>query len=113
MIVSFFVPHQWVSVPSNFLQQCAIILVGFGYVLGGANSLRVNLEAVSRRAPDWPYKLLLVVALLVTVVVGVVDGIPREGGFTNPGTTSKWIYDYLFSPMSSTMFALLAFYMAS
>jgi len=35
MILSFFVPHQLVSVPSDFLQQCAIIIVAFGYALGG------------------------------------------------------------------------------
>ena len=28
MILSFFVPHQAVSVPADFLQACAIIVVG-------------------------------------------------------------------------------------
>jgi len=113
MILSFFVPHEWVSVPADFLQATAIILVAFGYVLGGANVLRVNLDAVSKRAPGWPYKVLLVVALLVTVIIGVLDGIPREGGFLNAGTRSKWIYDQVYSPMAATLFALLAFFIAS
>jgi hypothetical protein len=113
MILSFFVPHPWVSVPADYLQATAIILVGFGYVLGGANALRVNLEAVSKRSPGWPYKLLLVVALVVTVIVGVLDGIAHDGGFLNQGTRSKWIYDQIYSPMASTLFALLAFFIAS
>jgi len=113
MILSFFVPHQWVSVPADFLQAMAVVLVAFGYVLGGANALRINLEAISRRIPGWPYKLLLVVVLIATVVIGIVDGIPRGGGFLNAGTRSKWIYDSLFSPMSATLFALLAFFIAS
>ena len=113
MILSFFVPHQWVSVPADFLQATAVVLVAFGYVLGGANALRVNLDAISRRAPGWPYKLVLVVALVATVVIGIVDGIPRNGGFLNPGTNSKWLYDSIFSPMSATLFALLAFFIAS
>jgi hypothetical protein len=33
-----------VSVPADFLQQCAVIVVAFGYVLGGANALSVNLD---------------------------------------------------------------------
>ena len=73
MILSFFVPHQLVSVPADFLQQCAIIIVAFGYVLGSANSLKVNFEGVFRKQPGWPYKIVLIVALLATVTIGLVD----------------------------------------
>ena len=75
MILSFFVPHQWVSVPADFLQATAIVLVACGYVLGGANVLRVNLASVSKREPDWPFKVLLVVSLVATVIVGALDGV--------------------------------------
>lgn len=109
MILSFFVPHQWVSVPADFLQQCAIIVVAFGIVLGGANLLRVNLGAVLRRQPGWPYKLVLVAGLVVTVVLGLVEG----RNFQGEGTRSTWIYDQVYSSMSSAMFALLAFFIAS
>ena len=109
MIVSFFVPHQTVSVPSDFLQQCAIIVVAFGYVLGGANVLKLNADAIYRRQPGWPYKLVLVVSLIATVVIGLAEG----RGFLNPDMKSKWIYDMLYSPMQATMFSLLAFFIAS
>jgi hypothetical protein len=109
MILSFFVPHQVVSVPADFLQLSAVILVAFGYVLGGANVLRVNIDGITKRQAGWPYKLVLVISLLATVVIGAIEG----EGFLNPGMKSKWIYDNLYSPMSATMFALLAFYIAS
>jgi hypothetical protein len=109
MILSFFVPHQLVSVPADYLQQCAVIMVAFGYVLGGANVLRVNFDGIYKRQPGWIYKIVLVVALLTTVVVGAVEG----PGFLNPGTRSKWLYDNIYSNMSATMFALLAFFIAS
>jgi hypothetical protein len=109
MILSFFVPHHVVSVPADFLQQCAVIVVAFGYVLGGANVLRVNFDGIYKREPGWPYKVVLVVSLLATVTIGAIEG----DGFLNPGMRSKWIYDNLYSPMSATMFALLAFFIAS
>jgi hypothetical protein len=109
MILSFFVPHQAVSVPADFLQASAVILVAFGYVLGGANALRVNFDAIYRRQPGWGYKVVLVVSLLATVTIGAIEG----PGFLNEGMRSKWIYDWIYSPMSSTMFALLAFFIAS
>jgi hypothetical protein len=113
MILSFFVPHHWVSVPADFLQACAVIVVAFGYVLGGANVLRVNLEGISRRERGWPFKVVLVVSLIATVAIGIADGVRHHGSFPVEGTPSKWIYDNLYASMSATMFALLAFYIAS
>jgi hypothetical protein len=109
MILSFFVPHQAVSVPADFLQQSAVIVVAFGIVLGGANLLRVNLEGVLKRQAGWPYRLVLIAGLLVMVLVGLIEG--RD--FQAAGTRSTWIYDQVYSPMSSAMFALLAFFIAS
>ena len=109
MILSFFVPHHLVGVPADYLQQCAVIVVAFGYVLGGANALRANLEGIAKRQQDWPYKLVLVVSLVVTVVVGILDG--RR--WQDAGTTSMFLYNQLYSPMQGTMFSLLAFFIAS
>jgi hypothetical protein len=109
MMLSFFVPHQLVSVPADFLQSCAVIVVAFGYVLGGANALRVNLEGIYHRQPGWPYKIVLVVSLLAMVVVGAIEG----RGFQEAHTRFTWLYNYLYAPMSATMFALLAFFIAS
>ena len=67
MILSFFVPHQSLSVPADFLQASAVILVAFGYVLGGANALRVNFDGIYKRSPGWQYKIVLVAALLAHV----------------------------------------------
>jgi hypothetical protein len=109
MILSFFVPHQIVSVPADFLQQCAVIVVAFGYVLGGANVLKVNFDGIYKRQPGWTYKLVLVLALIITVAIGLAEG--RQ--WQNPGCGSMWIYDHLYSPMQGTLFALLSFYIAS
>ena len=109
MILSFFIPHQWVSVPADFLQQCAVIVVAFGYVLGGANVLRVNFDGIYKRQPDWPFKLVLVLSLIVTVFFGLKEGRQWQGA----NSVSTWLYDQLYSPMNATMFALLAFFIAS
>ncbi len=109
MILSFFVPHQLISVPADFLQGSVIIVLAFSYFLGGANLLRLNFDAIYKRQPGWPYKLVLLIGLITTVAMGAVEG----SGFLNPHMNSKWIYDNVYSPMQSTMFALLAFFIAS
>ena len=109
LILSFFVPHQFISVPADFLQQSAVILVAFGYVLGGANALKVNFDAIYKRQPGWIYKLVLVVSLLATVAIGL-----REGrAWQDEGSRSMWIYNNLYAPMNATMFSLLSFFIAS
>lgn len=110
MLVGFFVPHEWASVPADFLQQCAVIVVAFGYVLGGANVLRVNLDVIVRQQRDWPYKLVLIAGMGTMLAFGLF--VDRER-FQDPGTVSLWIYDHLYNPMNATMFAMLAFYVAS
>src|SRR5262245_24137748 len=82
MILSFFVPHHAVSVPADFLQASAVIVVAFGYVLGGANALRVNLDGIYRRQPGWQYKIVLVVALLSMVTIGAIEGKGFQGAHT-------------------------------
>jgi hypothetical protein len=110
MIAGFFVPHQWASVPADFLQQSAVIVVAFGYVLGGASVFRVNLDSIFKRQRDWPYKVVLIVGMLVMLVFGLVVDRSR---FQEPGTVSIWMYDHLYVSMNATMFALLAFFIAS
>ncbi|MBI5169338.1 MAG: hypothetical protein HZA61_07620 [Candidatus Eisenbacteria bacterium] len=110
VLAGFFVPHPYVSVPADYLQRCAVIVVAFGYALGGANLVQVNLEGILRRHPDWPYKLVLLAGMGVTLVFGLfVD----RAKFQDPGTVSLWIYDHVYVPMNSTMFALLALFIAS
>jgi hypothetical protein len=109
MMASFFVPHQLVSVPADFLQASAVIVVAFGYLLGGANLLRINLVSIAKRQPGWAYRLVLVGSLLATVVIGLLEG----PGFLEPGMRSRWLYDQVYTPMSATLFALLAFFIAS
>ena len=50
-------------VPADFLQASAIIVVAFGYVLGGANVLRVNFDGIYKKQPAWQYKIVLVISI--------------------------------------------------
>lgn len=109
MILAFFIPHPWVSVPADFVYQSALIVMAFAYILGGINVLIVNGDAIFKRRRDWPFKIVLVVALIVTVATGLLEG--RD--WNDASSRSIWIYNNLYSPMSATMFSLLAFFIAS
>jgi len=110
-ILSFFMPHPLIADPAETLQNWAIVIVASGYVLGAANVLKVNGEDVAKQRTNWPYKIVLLVSMLGMMIVGFF----LSGGthFLDAGTKFSWAYDYLYVPMQATMFALLAFFIAS
>ena len=110
-ILSFFVPHPIIADPAQILQDWAIVIVASGYVLGTANVYRVNGEGAIKRHKDWLYKWVLLISMTAMMIVGFFF----SGGtrFLDQGSPFKWMYDFLYSPMQSTMFSLLAFFIAS
>jgi hypothetical protein len=109
MLIAFWVPQPTVRAIYGDMQIWAIVVVGCTYVLGVANLLRINTRQVQRRERDWPFKIVLIAGLLVTMAVGFSEG----QRYSEAGSHFQWIYLTFYSPMAATMFALLAFFIAS
>ncbi|MCX7836073.1 MAG: hypothetical protein N2450_08425 [bacterium] len=107
MIFQYFVPHYAISDIASKIQQWAIIITSGAALLGIANLLRVSLDQAIARKQDWMYKWVVIVSLVVTGVSGIVGGI-EPGTFFN-----DMIYFHMYTPMASTMYATLAFFIAS
>ncbi len=105
MALEFFVPHYRFKWLTDEFTEWGLILAAAAYVLGILNLLQVNLPKIARRERDWPYKLLMVLAMVVTLFAGIGQG--------KDGFVYEWIYNFVFIPLSATMFALLAFFIAS
>ena len=121
MIVSAFIPHtsEWGKIAGQFFN----ILAAFAFVLGGGNLLKVHLKKISDQGAGWGYSGVVLVCFLVTLFVGLF----KIGTYPNPsypdvhfsgetqGTGSGfwWAYEYVFKPLTATMFSILAFYVAS
>ncbi|MFM8697699.1 MAG: hypothetical protein ACKOF7_03345 [Phycisphaerales bacterium] len=99
------------------------ILAAIAFVLGGANLLKMNLLSISARGPGWGYSAVTLAAFLTTLGVGVLKvGVPPAAAFPNvpfsgekdvAGSALWWLYEYAMSPITGTLFAMLAFYVAS
>jgi hypothetical protein len=108
-LIGFFVPHPVVRAFYDDIQQWVIVIVGATYVLGVANLLRINMVQVSQKSPDWPYKIVLLAGLLGMMAIGFSEG----SRYADDASKFQWMYNRVYSPMSATMFALLAFFIAS
>ncbi len=95
------------------------ILASFAIILGALNLMKLQLQKVARKKKGWPYSLVAVGGFLFAVtagfiVKGVDDSVAQWGAHvTTEGTLFKWMFDFMFTPMSATMFSLLAFFVAS
>ena len=111
MIVDFFVPHWAVSRGAQTLRDWAIIIIAASFFLGTANVARLNAQKIARRERDWPYSIALLAGLGFMIVLGFGFGITDDKGAGARIFNRLFLYAY--TPMQATMFALLAFYIAS
>jgi hypothetical protein len=89
------------------------IVGGFTLLLGVVSIVRVNYSAVQRRSPDWGYKLATVVSVFVMALPAILPTRWSPLFGTGPRSIYDWLFNYVDAPMMSTMFAMLAFYIAS
>ena len=99
------------------------VIAAIASVLGAGSLLKANLAKVSRRDAGWGFALVVLGTFLVTLVVGLGKvGVHPSHDFPQAAFGGKqesadtpfgWLYEYAMVPLTSTMFALLAFYVAS
>lgn len=107
----YYVPHpaseQMLTEVSKWLQ----IIGGFALILGVTSLFHIHAVKIRRKEPGWAYSFVLYAAMLGTIAIGLwVQGKETvNGGMTAFG----WIYANMMVPLQGTMFAILAFFIAS
>ena len=81
-------------------------------LLGVDNLVRSHVRRVARRPAGWGHSVALIAGLVVTVVLGVI-GFARYGSPFHIQSPFMFLYTYSIIPLQATMFALLAFFIAS
>jgi len=109
--LQYYVPHpaseQLLTTVNKWLQ----IISGFALVLGVTSLFHLHGAKIRRKEPGWGYSVVLYAGMVVTILVGLwVNGKETMDGTT---TAFGWIYSYTMVPLQGTMFAILAFFIAS
>jgi hypothetical protein len=118
-IVSMYVPKRFVSGETGMsprLDQWLIILAGFALLLGIVNVIQNNSRKIARRETGWFFSAVLLAGLFTTSAFAIYGAVSRQGiGFMPDGspTPFRWVELWFFQPLQATIFALLAFFMAS
>ena len=120
-VLSYFLPHRVVQdYDSLFRNNTLRIITVFSLILGLSSLLRHHVTRITHRRQNYQYSWITLISLLVTAIIGLFGGgmdpnlkglIPTHiGGFSFHIRT---LYSYVIVPINATMFALLAFFMAS
>ena len=118
-IFAMYVPKSFLSGQTGMSQRLddwLIILAGFALLLGIVNVLQNNFRKIARRESGWFFSVVLLAGLFVTGGAGIYGALTKAGiGFNPDGSSTpfKYLTDWFFQPLQSTIFALLAFFMAS
>jgi len=114
-VIAFFFPARGINTFNQGLDEWMVIIASFALLLGIISMIQVNLAKVRRRAKGWIFSVLTLLAFAVMASFGIfggqgetvlADGSTRLEPFT-------WVFQFMYSPLQSTMFSLLAFYVAS
>ncbi|MFP3904260.1 MAG: hypothetical protein ACLFWB_08485, partial [Armatimonadota bacterium] len=118
MLVQYFVPHTVGQQGYEMLLDWARIIGGFALVLGVGSLFRTHWTKIRRRQREWGYSIVTLVCFFVMVWAGIFYGSGQKGALENmitvePGTLFQWLFNNVQVPLDATMFALLAFFIAS
>jgi hypothetical protein len=105
MLLEIFTEAPAVKSAKEYVTDFGSILIAFTYVTMLVDVVSREVGRISKRRPDWQYGVVLLAGIALMLGSGLAGG--------DHAPLFRWLYDYLYDPLQSTMFALLAFYIAS
>lgn len=121
LIIAYFIPRTqgWGETAAIWFD----VLASIAFILGGGNLLKIHLKKISDQNSGWGYSAITITAFLFTLFVGLgkigvnpniqYPDFAWSGSYRTIGSPFWWLYEYAFKPLTATMFAMLAFYVAS
>jgi hypothetical protein len=117
-VISFVIPHPSYQVYDEWIRNDLLrVLSAFAVVLALGSLFRVHFDKIKRKRKNWQFSWLLLIAFGVSAVIGLFGGVAAEGILPTAIGSFRFdiqtLYENIVIPLASSMFALLAFFMAS
>ena len=117
-ITSRFIPHPVGEAFNAYLRDTLLrIISAFALILGLGNLILRHAGKIKKKEQYYAHSYVLLISFAATAIIGLLGGTSGEGilpttvgGFPFDVMT---LYNQVMIPLGATMFALLAFYMAS
>jgi hypothetical protein len=87
------------------------IIGGFALVLGVTSLFHQHAVKIRRQEAGWGYSFVLYAGVFMTIVAGALAR--GKENLDGAMTAFGWVYSFMMVPLQGTMFAILAFFIAS
>ncbi len=110
--LQFFVPNK---ASEKLLEDANIwvTIIGFAAsILGIVMVASQHAGRIAKLSPGWGYSFFMFIGFFLACGIGLAT---KGENFTEQNTTTAWLwfYNYIFSPLSATVFSILGFFVAS
>jgi hypothetical protein len=117
-VISFIIPHPAYQTYDEWIRNDLLrVLSAFAVVLAMGSLFRVHFDKIKRKRKNWEYSWLLLIAFAVSSIIGLFGGVAGDGILPTAIGSFHFdiqvLYENIVIPLASSMFALLAFFMAS
>jgi hypothetical protein len=107
-VVQYFIPHFPFSKMSDWFSDWFSIIAACAIWMGVLNLFKLSVQQIISRKGDWWYSVIIVGCIILMAVVGF-----SAGEAYNDNAAFSFLYNSVYNPLSSTMYAMLAFFVAS
>ena len=117
--LQYYIPHPMSETLLTEVSKWLQIVGGFALILGISSLFHIHFVKIRRHEPGWGYSFVLYAGIVGTLLAAFgysfAAGTWVNGKETINGVTTAfgWVYSYTMVPLQATMFALLAFFIAS
>ena len=105
MVFTFFTPPLAIDVRQRLIEWLQIVFA-FALLMASTSLILMHLRRVMARREGYLFNGVALISAVATIVLGFVFGM-------GVNTPFNWMFENIFIPTEATMFALLAFFMAS
>lgn len=111
--IQYYIPHELSEEMLTEVNNWFIVIGIFGAILGLYSILHMHLGKIKHRSGGWGFSVVLIITLIFTLITGIIG----QGNIIDPKTSVitplGWVYMNMLAPLQGTVFAILAFFIAS
>lgn len=106
ILLDFCIQNTILQRAATDLNNWAVVIGAFALGLGAYSLIVRHGRMIMRKRELWPYSVVLLVTMFVFVAMGLMTGSITSVGYS-------WIYTTIIQPISSTLYGMNAFFLAS
>lgn len=104
IVASYFIKIKVIEELANMFSNWTVIIASLALGVGAFSVLSRHARNMSKRSPERIYSLVLILGLFSIVITGLFGGKMAQNPYF------YWIFDYLYTPTTSTIATFLAFF---